>query len=207
MPQSWIRANEAGEHLNTLLIGQINHLNSVFTQPVNSTTEILRFTDNDFAEVELANQPAAIPAGRERCYNDFVAIVALASGVAEGVGFGVHGGIVLLNTQVVATPEKFTVGIEKRCTDGNAAFGEADSRFGYGHSQKVGSFGRIHVKILAYAESFDSLCARIGEHQRHPKWLFNEEEFTALAKEFWVRMPRNGRCGNETRARNLSRLF
>lgn len=55
VPQSWIRANEIGQHLDAFRIGQINHFDSVFAQPDDSTLEILRLAYDYRADAELAD--------------------------------------------------------------------------------------------------------------------------------------------------------
>jgi len=43
---------------------QVNYLNSVIPQPVNSSAKILRLAHDDRADLELTDQPAAINTGR-----------------------------------------------------------------------------------------------------------------------------------------------
>jgi hypothetical protein len=45
---------------------QVNYLNSVIPQPVNSSAKILRLAHDDRADLELTDQPAAIPTRGER---------------------------------------------------------------------------------------------------------------------------------------------
>jgi hypothetical protein len=90
-----------------------------------AAAEIHRFADNNGGDTELADQSAAIPARRQRGDHDFVAIGALAAGPAERVGLTVDGRVIFLNTAVVAATQKFSFTVEKRGTDGDAAFGQA----------------------------------------------------------------------------------
>ena len=81
-------------------------LDAVFAEPVEAAGEIHRFADNQRADVELADQAAAVPAGGESGDHDFVAVGALAAGFAEGVGFAVDGGIAFLDAAIVAAAEQ-----------------------------------------------------------------------------------------------------
>src|SRR5258708_33002255 len=84
---------------------------------------VRQFADDYGGDGELADEAAAVPAGRQSGDHDFVAISALATGAAEGVGFCVDRGIVLLDAAVVAAPQQVSLTIEKGGADGNAAFG------------------------------------------------------------------------------------
>jgi len=100
------------------------------------------------AEAELADEAAAVPAGGEGGDHDEVAVGALAAGVAEGVGFAVDGGVVLLDAAVVATADEGAgwgaVGAEDGGSDGETAFGEAEAGFFEGYGQHSGIVGEGH---------------------------------------------------------------
>ena len=65
---------------------QIDHFDSIFSEPVEAARKIHRFANDQRADAELAHQSAAIPAGRQRGHHDFVAICALPSRLAKCVG-------------------------------------------------------------------------------------------------------------------------
>jgi hypothetical protein len=145
VPQRGIRTNEISEHRSTLLIGQVNYFDTVFSKPVDAAAKILRLTNDDRADVKLTNQPTAVPARRKGGYHDFVAVTAQPAGLPERVCLRVHGRVLFLHTQIVASAKNFTVGIKKRCTDGNAAFRKAYASFSYGDAEKLRSFGFVHA--------------------------------------------------------------
>src|SRR5690606_33255561 len=101
------------------------HLHALFAQPVVAALEIDRLAHHHGTDPELLHQPAAVPARRERGDHDGVAVGALAAGLAEGVGFAVHGRIVFLYAAVVAAAEQGAVAGEQRGADRDATFGEA----------------------------------------------------------------------------------
>src|SRR5690606_25162138 len=77
------------------------------------------------ADAELAHQPAAVPARRERGDHDRVAVGALPAGLAEGVGLPVHARVVVLYAPVAAAPEQGAVGAVERGADRDPTLGQA----------------------------------------------------------------------------------
>ena len=57
-----------------------------------------------------------------------IAIATLASGAAEGVGFGVDRGVIFLHPAVAPGGEELALGVEHGGADGDSAFGLADAR-------------------------------------------------------------------------------
>ncbi|BEK86557.1 hypothetical protein NSK11_contig00079-0026 [Nocardia seriolae] len=81
-------------------------------KPIVAAGEGARLADDDRADAELPDQPAAVPARRERGDHDGVAVVAAATGIAEGVGLGVHAGVVVLDAAIVAAPQQVPGAVE-----------------------------------------------------------------------------------------------
>src|SRR5260370_30774496 len=92
---------------------KVDDLDAVFAEPVDAAVEIDGLADDYSGDAELADEAAAIPARRQRGDHNLVAIGALTAGTAEGVGFSVDGGIVLLDTAVVAPPSAGSLSVEK----------------------------------------------------------------------------------------------
>ena len=137
IPDLGMSLDIVGKQIDAFLRGEVVDLESVFAKPVDASLEGLAFSDNDTAESELADESGAIPAGCECGDHDEVAVGALASGVAEGIGFSMRGRIVLLNAAVVARSEQGAVGAEDGCADRNPAFGESFSGLVDGHGEHV----------------------------------------------------------------------
>src|SRR5690606_26844581 len=110
------------------------------------------------ADAELLHQAAAVPTRRQRRDHHGVAIRALATGLAEGVGLTVDAGIVLLHTAVVATAEERAVATEQRSSDGDAAFFQPLTRFFQGHGEHVTEVGEV-VRLRAGARDTPMVAA------------------------------------------------
>jgi hypothetical protein len=108
---------------------QVDDAGAVFDEPVEAAAKTHGFADDEGADVELANEAAAVPAGSERGDHDFVAVGALAAGFAKGVGLAVNARVALLDAAVAAAAEQSVVGGEEGGTDWDAAFVEAEAGF------------------------------------------------------------------------------
>src|SRR3546814_2723652 len=97
------------EHADAALVGEVNHVDAGLAQPLDPAVEVHRLAHHHGADVELPHQAAAVPARGERGDHDGVAIAALAAGLAEGVGFAVHGRDASLNGGAVAAAEQAAV--------------------------------------------------------------------------------------------------
>src|SRR6185295_11635968 len=137
-----MRLDVAGEEADALVGVEIDHLDPVLPQPVETTGEVDRFAHHHGADIELAHQAAAVPAGRERGDHDLVAVGALAAGLAEGVGLAVHRGIALLHPAVVAAAEEPALAVEEGRADGDATLGQALPGFLEGDLQHRAVVGR-----------------------------------------------------------------
>lgn len=117
-----MRADETGEQIDAFLAIEVDDVDAVFAEPVDTTLEGAAFADDQCADAELADEAAAVPAGCESGDHDQVAVGGLAAGAAEGVGFAVDGGVAVLNAAVVPTTDEFAILSEERCADRNSAF-------------------------------------------------------------------------------------
>src|SRR3546814_3350764 len=98
-------SSDLAQHLDAALVGQVDDLDAVLAQPLDPAVEVHRLAHHHRADVELPHQAAAVPARGERGDHDGVAIAALAAGLAEGVGFAVHGRGAFLHPAIVAAAE------------------------------------------------------------------------------------------------------
>src|SRR5271156_4513584 len=108
---------------------EVDDLNRERTQPLNPALKVPALADDQRTKAELPHQPAAIPARSESRNHDEIAIAALASRFAEGVGFAVQRRIAALHAAVVASANDFAVLVENSCADRDAALGEPLARF------------------------------------------------------------------------------
>lgn len=130
VPKCGMQADEGSEQVDAFLGMQVDNFHTILPKPIEATGEIDGFAHDDGGNGELADQTAAIPTGGQGGDHDFVAVGALAAGAAEGVGFGVDGGVVVLDAAVVTLGEEISLAVEEGGADGNAAFGEAEAGFG-----------------------------------------------------------------------------
>ena len=135
VPEGGILGDEGGEHVDAGLGAEIDDNDAIFAEPVRAALKIDGFTDEDGADAELADKTAAIPAGSEGGDHSGVAVAFLATGAAEGIRFTVSGRIAVLNPAIVTFAEQVAGGVEESGADGNAAFGETDTRFREGNIQ------------------------------------------------------------------------
>src|SRR5262249_44707328 len=129
MPDLRMCRDVAGEQGSTLFPVQVDHLHSQRSQPFHATLEITALAHDDRAKAKLADQSAAIPAGREGSDHDEIAIAALPPGVSESIGLAVHGWVAMLHAPVVPGSEQAAFGIEDGGANGNAAFGQPFTGF------------------------------------------------------------------------------
>src|SRR5690606_40934249 len=102
-----------------------DHLDAVLAQPFDPAVEIHRLAHHHGADAELPHQPAAVPARGQRGDHDGVVVAALAAGLAESIGFAVHGWVAFLYAAVVAAAEQAAVFVVQRGADRDAAFGQS----------------------------------------------------------------------------------
>ena len=122
----------AAEHLDALLVVEHDHLDAVLGEPVVAADEVARLADHHPADPELADQPAAVPARRQRRRHRRAPVAALPAGVAEGVGLAVDRRVAELHPAVVAAAEQRAVGGEERAADRDPSLGQADPGLGDG---------------------------------------------------------------------------
>src|SRR6185437_10713609 len=124
VPDFGVVADEAAKEVFAFVGVEVDHLDAVFAQPIDAAAKCFALADDDAREAELADKARAIPAGRERGGHGHAAIAALASGVAEGVGFAMGAGVAVLHAAVVAGSEQLSIGREDGGADGDAAFSQ-----------------------------------------------------------------------------------
>ena len=107
---------------------EVDHLHAVLAQPVGAALERPRLADHDGADPELAHEPAAVPARRERRDHDRVPVGAPPAGVPEGLGLPVRRRIAALDAPVVTAPEQRPGGVEQRRADRDSALREPGPR-------------------------------------------------------------------------------
>src|SRR5216683_2979820 len=98
------------------------------SQSIDAAAEIHRLPDNHGADAELADEAAAIPARRQGCDHNLVAITSLTARFSKGVGLPMCGRIALLHPPVVALSEEFSFTIKQCGADGNSSFAEPGAR-------------------------------------------------------------------------------
>ncbi|SRR5579885_288731 len=152
IPDCGICLNVSREEFEAFLGVEVDHFNAERAEPIDAALESAAFSDDDFAKAELAYEPAAIPAGSQRCNHNQVAIAALAAGISKGVGFSVKGWIAILHAAIVAGPDEPAACIEYGRADGNAAFSESFAGFFKSDRQHGGVVERIaHARHYTYA--------------------------------------------------------
>ncbi len=120
----------SGEKRGALLGIKIDHLHAERTKPVNATLKRPALTNDERGKTELADEAAAVPAGRERGHHNEIAIAALAARTTKRVGLRMHRGIALLDAPVVAGANEAAGSVKNRGTDGNSALNETLAGFG-----------------------------------------------------------------------------
>lgn len=137
IPHIGILSNVVRQQRNALLRVEIDNFNAKGPKPLDPALEISALSNNDCLESKLANQPAAIPAGSERCDHDLVAIAALPAGIAEGIRFAMQRRIAILYAAVVAGAQQVSFVIKNRGPNWDSPFGEAFARFSKRGSKHV----------------------------------------------------------------------
>jgi hypothetical protein len=127
-----------------ILIIEVDDFNTVVTKPVETARESTAFANDNGAEAKLSYKAAAIPAWRERCNHNQVAIAALAAGTAKCIRFAVNAGIAVLHAAVVAAADKFSGTRKDGSTDGNSSFGATQARFIERDLKHLFVLGMIH---------------------------------------------------------------
>src|SRR6185436_15787498 len=89
VPDLRVPRDEPLEQVDALLRVEVDHLDPVLAEPLDPALEGARLPDHDRPDAELADQPAAVPARRERGGDRDIAIGTAATGVAERLGLAV----------------------------------------------------------------------------------------------------------------------
>lgn len=107
---------------------EINNLDFVLAQPIDTALKSSRFADDYGADTELPHEAAAIPAWRERRDHNAIAIAALATGFAKRVRLAMDRRVVFLHAAVVPAAEQFATAVKQHSADRNAAFRKTGPR-------------------------------------------------------------------------------
>src|ERR1700722_15011653 len=137
-------------------------------QPLDATLKCAALADDYRAESKLADQATAIPARRQRRHHDEIAIAALASSIAKGVGFAMCGGIAVLDAPIVARADEFALGIKDRRANRNAALSRAFAGFGYRDRQHCSRIDVRHglIILLRLSKTSDTTFGRTRPQRR-----------------------------------------
>ena len=87
----------------------IDHLDPILSEPIDTALECDRFPDYHGSDTELANEAAAVPARCERGHHYGVFIGSLPAGLTERVCFAMHTRIVLLHPAVSPAAKQLPV--------------------------------------------------------------------------------------------------
>ena len=120
-----MRGDEIAEQLFAFARLEVDDLHAAFAQPVDAARKV---RDSPTTTVPMRNcttRPLQYQHGASVVDHDGVAIIALASGLAERVCLAMHGGIGLLHAAIVAAPNNRAVIAEQRRADRDAAFGQS----------------------------------------------------------------------------------
>ena len=139
--------DEVPEEGPAVLVIELHHLDAEFGEPVMPTREVRGLANDECTDLELSNEPAAVPAGRERRHHHAIGVVSSPARVAERRRLGMGRGIVILNPAVMPAAEKSSVALEEGCADRDPALGEPCAGFLQGHREELA--GELQVEWSA----------------------------------------------------------
>src|SRR4029077_18246383 len=128
IPNFGVLPDKLAQQAGALVGVEVNHCDSVVTQPVDAAFESHRFAHDHRSDPELPYKPAAVPARCERGNHDRVAVAALPARFSKGVGLAVDRWIILLDPPVMTAPQEVALRIEQRRADRDSAFGQSLAR-------------------------------------------------------------------------------
>src|SRR5258707_653282 len=79
--------NVVREHLDAIFGVEVDDIGAVLAQPIDAAAKVHGLADHYGADAKLANQAAAVPAGRQGSNHDFVAVAPLAPCLSKGICF------------------------------------------------------------------------------------------------------------------------
>jgi hypothetical protein len=129
VPDGGVGKNVSSEHFRAFRVIEVDDVDAMFAEPVEAAGEVSAFADYQGADVELADEAAAIPAWSESGDHDQVAVGTLPAGATEGVCFAMDGRVALLDAAIVAAAEQGAILVEESGADGDASFGESEAGF------------------------------------------------------------------------------
>src|SRR5262245_55572381 len=116
-------------------------------QPVEASGEVDRLARHERPDPELPDEPAAVPAGRERRHQDRVAVALPPPGAPERVGLAVHRGVSMLDPPVVPAPEEAATAVEQGRADGDPSLGQAEAGLVNGDLQEGAIVDQVELPI------------------------------------------------------------
>ena len=176
--------NVSGQEVNAFGGVEVNHDDAIFAEPVNAAAKVNGLSDNHGGDSELTDETAAIPTRGQGGDHDFVTIGALTPGAAEGIGFAVDGGIVILDAAVVAASQEVSLEIEQGRADRYAALREALASFGEGDMQHLGILGGVNLA----KHQRPQLSCPCGEVCVAPILFLSNSEIGSLSSFCWPRL-------------------
>src|ERR671915_492317 len=117
--------DEARQKLYALVRGQIHDLDAALSKPIDPTEEVDRLTDDHLGDAELAHEPAAVPARRQRRDHHRVPVAPPPATAPKRVGLAVKRGILLLDAPIPAPAQQLAISGEERRAYRNATLGQA----------------------------------------------------------------------------------
>lgn len=170
MPDFGVGGDVSVEQVDAVLRGEIDYCDAESAKLLEAALKGHGLSYNDGTKSELTDKAAAVKAGSEGCDHDEVAIRALPSGVAKGIGFAVQAGISLLNAAVMAAADQGAVRAENGGSDRDATLRQAPSGFfecNGKHGSVVGSerAGGIHHASKGYRETRNCLSGIYGDRR------------------------------------------
>src|SRR5262245_50781796 len=115
--QGRVGGDRVAQEADALRRLEVDDLDLAVLEPGGAAGAVDRLAHHHGADLELAAQAAAVPAGREGPYHHRVAVTALPSGLPEGVGLGMYRGVVLLHPPVVPPAEEEPIAVEEGGAD------------------------------------------------------------------------------------------
>src|SRR5260370_18946593 len=86
VPDRGVLRDVGRQHVDAFFGAQINDFNTILSQPIDAAAEIHRLPDHHSPNSELSDEAAAIPARRERCDHNLVAVTSLTLPFSKVVG-------------------------------------------------------------------------------------------------------------------------
>jgi adenine/guanine phosphoribosyltransferase-like PRPP-binding protein len=173
VPQFWMGGREGLEQADAGRVVEHDDLDAQLLEPFVAAAEGFCLANDDGADVELSDEPRAVPTRRQGRDHHAVRVVPSPAGFAEGIGFGVDGRIVLLDSAVMPCAEQRSISVEEGSADWNAALALAEFCLGVGDGQHLlgelsrewSSIGLRHAPQYARLVTLSTYHAQIGTQE------------------------------------------